>query len=246
MDYNRERIIGIQAAQKLGAVKTVAVIADQHKDFKAIFDTAIAEIGLDAVVTELTQASPIWAHAALVSIPDLGDYREALLKRAGEAPPGVSSPGTETPMEDDSTKAIFAAFSSSSVFESEISAISLKNKMAANCQFTAKWFDGGVVQPTNAYSDWNDWLWSSKLTAGCSQKLTLSEIAAKVPKSPLKNGDLVWIYVWVEAGTDMDGRKLLTSYKFTYQSGIPATADFVASGTTTINTLSVSGVSGQN
>lgn len=241
MDYNRERVTGIKIAQSLGANETVAAIADQQKDFHEIFNIAISEIGLDTVITELMKASPVWAHAALICIPDLGKHREALLKKVAEAPQGTVSPDADTMTVEVNANAVFTL--NTALMGGPISAMNLKNKMAATCQFTAKWYDASKIQPQAAYDNWDDWSWSSKLTAGCSQKMELSDIAKKVPKSPLNNGDVVWIYVWVQSGTDMDGRELLTSYQFTYQSGTPSTVEFVASGTTTINTLSVAGVS---
>ena len=116
--------------------------------------------------------------------------------------------------------------------------MSLHHAMAADCQWTVEWMDGGSQQPTQNYSDWNSWLWSGTLTAGCGSTIKLSDFAAKVPLSPLNNGDTVWIYVWVAGGTDQSGANL-TSYQFTYNSGSTLTAGFVISGTTTINTLSV-------
>ena len=73
--------------------------------------------------------------------------------------------------------------------------------------------DGGAQQPTAKYSDWNKWLWSGTLTAGCGSTIKMSDFAAKVPLSPLNKGDTVWIYVWVAGGTDQNGKNL-TSYQF--------------------------------
>ncbi|WP_040278827.1 hypothetical protein [Psychroserpens damuponensis] len=248
MDYNKERIRGIELAKKLGATKTAEIIADQKKDFQDIFNTAVDELGLEVVTTQLMKASPVWAHAALSCIPELGKQQhDELTQKALESPSGTITPSTEITTELKNETAPSLDFARrANLMGGEISAISLKNKLAANCQFTAMWYDGGEIQPKHNYNDWNNWLWSGTLTAGCGKKMTLNSIAKKVPNAPLNNGDVVWIYVWVAGGTDMDGRKLLTSYQFTYQSGTPATADFVASGTTTINTLSVNGISGLN
>lgn len=119
-----------------------------------------------------------------------------------------------------------------------LSIMKLHNGMAANCQWTVEWMDAGSQQPTQNYPDWNKWLWSGTLTGGCSSTIKLSDFAAKVPLSAMNNGDTVWIYVWVEAGTDQSGADL-TSYQFTYNSGSTLRAEFVMTGTTTINTLSV-------
>ena len=235
--YDRDRVTAIQIAKKLGATKTAAVIEDQTKNFKDIFDVAVPEIGLDRLVAELTQAPPAWAHAALVSIPDLGAHGAALAKRAAEAQDGVISPGAGT------ASATLAAAprkiaAAAALMGGPLSSMTLNNHMAADCKWTMEWFDGSN-QPTAEYSDWNKWKWSGTLTAGCGSTMTVDEVRKQVPNAPLNNGDVIWIYVWVAGGTDKNGKDNLPSFQFTYDSGTPQKAVFGISGTTTINTLSV-------
>jgi len=235
--YDRDRVTGIQIAKRLGATKTAAVIEDQTKNFKDIFDVALTEVGLDRLVAELTQASPAWAHAALLSIPDLGAHRSALLKRAAEAPDAMISPGAGTARaaHPAAPRNLAAA---AGLMGGPLSSMTLNNHMAANCRWTIEWFDG-ENQPAAKYPDWNKWKWSDTLTAGCGSAMSVIDVRNQVPDAPLNNGDVIWIYVWVQAGTDKNGKDNLSSFQFTYDSGSPLRAVFGISGTTTINTLSV-------
>jgi hypothetical protein len=111
--------------------------------------------------------------------------------------------------------------------------------MAADCEWTVKWMNSGKEQPNEHYSDWNTWLWSALLSGGCGSTIDVVDFAKKVPNCTLNKGDVVWIYVWVCAGYDKNGKDNLPSFQFTYDPGSPSTAIFGISGTTTINTLSV-------
>lgn len=236
MDYENDRKQGIEFAKSLGATRTAAAI--RQGGFRDIFDAAVAEIGMDKLVAQIVQGPPVWSHMALLNIPQLGNYTAALTKRAAEASNGAVSPGVGTAPSPTHTASVASVTRAAVVMGGPLSIMSLHNAMAADCQWTVEWMDGGSQQPTQNYSDWNKWLWSGTLTAGCGSTIKLADFAAKVPLSPLNNGDTVWIYVWVAGGTDQSGANL-TSYQFTYNSGSTLTAAFVISGTTTINTLSV-------
>ncbi len=235
--YDRDRVAGAQLAKKLGATKTAAAIEDPTKNFKEIFDVAVGEVGADKVVAALAQASPVWANAALYAIPDLGAGRAALLKRAAEAPDGTISPGSATKRTAQSPVAANVV-AAANLMGGPLSKMTLNNHMAADCKWTMEWFDG-QQQPNQKYPDWNTWKWSDTLTAGCGSTMSVVECAQKVPNSPLNTGDVIWIFVWVAAGSDKNGKDNLTSFQFTYNPGTPTGADFGISGTTTINTLSV-------
>jgi hypothetical protein len=235
--YDRDRVAGIQLAKSLAASKTAAVIEDKAKNFKDIFDTAVAELGVDKLGAALLQAPPAWAHAALLSVPDWGANQQGLVARAGEASDGTVSPaaGSKRVMAAGAPRNLAAA---AALMGGPLSKMTLNNHMAANCQWTIEWFDG-KDQPADKYSDWNKWKWSGTLTAGCGSTMSVIDVRNKVPLSPLNNGDVIWVYVWVEAGTDKNGKDNLPSFQFTYDSGSPQQGIFGISGTTTINTLSV-------
>lgn len=235
MDYANDRAIGIEAAKKLGASRTAAAI--RQGGFQDIFSAAKAEIGIDKLMAEIVKGPPVWSHMALLNIPDLGNYRAALVARAAEAPSGAVSPGVATAPSPTHTAAAGRP-KAAVMMGGPLSIMSLHNAMAANCQWTCEWMDGGAQQPTAKYSDWNTWLWSGTLTGGCGSTIALTDFAKKVPLSPLNKGDTVWIYVWVQAGTDQSGKDM-TSFQFTYDPGSTLTAAFNISGTTTINSLSV-------
>jgi hypothetical protein len=235
--YDRDRVAGAQLAKKLGATKTAATIEDPTKNFKDIFAVAVGELGVDKLVAALANASPVWAHAALHTIPDLGAHNATLLKKVAEAPDGTISPGSTSKR---AAPTPFAAnvVAAAAVMGGPLSKMTLHNHLAADCNWTMEWFDG-AQQPTQHYPDWNKWKWNGTLTAGCSGTMSVADCAKQVPNSPLKSGDVIWIYVFVNGGFDKNGKDDLSSFQFTYDSGNPSGAEFGISGTTTINTLSM-------
>lgn len=235
--YDRDRVAGLQIAKQLNAPKTAAAIEDPSQCFEDIFNVALAEVGCEQLAAVLAEASPIWAHRALLAIPDLGTKYPELLKHAAEAPDGSITPGATTarpaPLDAMQPMALSAG-----LMGGPLSSMRLNNHMAADCQWTIEWFDG-AIQPLKTYPDWNTWTWSGTLTAGKGSEMSVVEVAQKVPNAPLKDGDVVWVYVWVAGGSDKSGKDNLTSFQFTYVSGSPLKATFGISGTTTINSLSV-------
>ena len=83
MNINRfgakQRQIGEQLASQLGANKTLSQIKNQNSGYKEIFNTAVAEVGMDKFVHYVLQNNPIWAHNVLRYVPNLGQYREAII-----------------------------------------------------------------------------------------------------------------------------------------------------------------------
>jgi hypothetical protein len=193
---------------------------------------------LPVLVAHLQKAPPLWSHKALLAIPDLGEYHSAVAQRAAEASDGILTPGGGTARPNLASARPAAASPTAAVWGGPLSAMTLHNAMAATVNCTVEWMDV-EAQPTAKYPDWNNWLWCGDITAGSdSGQMKVADYAAHVPNSPINKGDTVWIYVWVAGGSDLDGSKL-TSYQFTYDPGSTKQAAFVASGTTTINSLSV-------
>lgn len=120
-----------------------------------------------------------------------------------------------------------------------LAAVRLSNHMAADCQWTIEWF-AGAIQPLETYPDWNTWRWSGTLTAGKGREMSVADVARQVPNAPLKDGDVVWVHVWVAGGSDKSGKENLTSFQFTYGSGSPLKGTFGISGTTTTTSNSLS------
>jgi hypothetical protein len=237
MPWDEHRQAGAQAAKNAGAAKTAALIGNGTSTFAEILKTATAEIGVDAVVSQLLAGPAVWAHMALAYIPDLGDRREALLNKASEAPEGVRSPGVPTALVSQAA-APQAQAASATTMGGPLSSMHFYNAMGAITSVTVEWMHG-QIQPTQFYPDWNTWWWHTGITAGCDCDLPINQIQQQVPNAPLSNGDTVWIYVFVDGGTALDGRTALPGYTFTYDSGSTVKASFRAWGITTINHLEV-------
>ena len=232
LDYSRERMTGIRIAKKAGAEETVKLIKDTSKGFADIFAFAAKEIGKQALIKNILDGPPLWSQMALLYLHDFGPAEEALRQRAAEAPAELLRPAAGSVIPVKAKAAV------SGNIMGPLSLMALHNAMAATCEWTVEWMNNGVEQPGTAYPDWNDWLWSEQLTAGCSSgPISLTKFAAKVPKAPLGTGDTVWIYIWVMAGTDRSSKDSL--FQFTYNSGSAKTAYWNISGTTTINQLSL-------
>jgi hypothetical protein len=86
MDQDEQRALGVQIAKQQGADATAQSIADKRQCFADILSAAVAEKGLDVVVTGLLQGPPQWAAEALRHLSDLGPHRDALAARSAEDP----------------------------------------------------------------------------------------------------------------------------------------------------------------
>lgn len=86
MDQGQQRSLGIEIAERAQAGKTAGVIKANKNCFEDILKTALAEIGLDAVVSGILQGPPRWAAETLRYIGYLGPHRDALATRAAADP----------------------------------------------------------------------------------------------------------------------------------------------------------------
>lgn len=86
MDQDEQRSLGVEMAESVNAVKTAEAIRDKRNCFADILNIALAEKGLDAVVSAFLQGPPQWAAEALRHIGDVGPHRDALASRAAEDP----------------------------------------------------------------------------------------------------------------------------------------------------------------
>jgi hypothetical protein len=237
MDYDQQRALAVRLAQAGGAKwqKTQATLANDNSCFSDIVKTAVAEVGVDALVSQILQGPPQWAYNTLRLVPNLGSHRDALFQKAAEEPewalhalrfvPDLGSHGN--------TLAQKAGTLAQSIV-GPIVAMTLKNSGSYVCQWTLKWTNAGKTQPAAGYPNWGDWYWSGRLDVGGSQSIDLSAFAKD--KAPLQAGNVVWMYVWVQAGDDME-----SPVQFTYDPASPVTANFVSSGCTKSDDLGYRG-----
>lgn len=235
-DYAEFRKIALQIAIKAGGEKTVEVIKNPRNGFGEILAAAEKELGKEVLIKHILEGPPLWSHMALIHLSDLGNDEKLLLNRADELPAEMKLPEKDTVNALDATSETLLAPIGGSA--QPLSQMYLWNAMAATVQWTVNWTDGGVEQPKSSYPNWGDWWWSGNITAGCgSGPVSLATIAQKVPNATLKDGDTVWIYVWVAGGSDLNGKT--SPFQFTYSSGSTMCAYWNANGTTTINHLSL-------
>ena len=85
MNTQNQRLEAAKLARQLDAPKTLAVLNDETKNspIDAILKTAVDEVGLDKLISVILESDyPFWALGALRYIPNLGEYEEALRKKA--------------------------------------------------------------------------------------------------------------------------------------------------------------------
>ncbi|MSQ48583.1 MAG: hypothetical protein EXR78_09430 [Deltaproteobacteria bacterium] len=230
MKYDEQRRLGIELAKAAGLPKTQGTIESESCCFDDILKTALAEGGTDALVSYVLQGPPEWAYQTLRYVP-VGAHREALLAKAAEAPEWALRAFHFAQVRSQRS----ALLKSAGMQElTTISGMSLFNDGGYVAQWTLNWIHGGSQQPNQNYGNWNDWKWSDRLNLGQgSGRIDLTKFV--LPKAPLASGDECWMYVWVQAGNDMQ------SMHFIYDPQVSTTANYVCSGTTTSEHLGLQG-----
>lgn len=226
MNLDKQREHGIKLATDFGAAKTLAALNDKDVCFKDILPIAASEIGMDKFVSVILQNDPIWSAKALAFVPDLGDYRDQLLKRAAEdqtAALDALRNGGELGGHQGLLESALGSFANTL---GDIAGFVLLDQGGYNCAFTMYWSNNGVNYP----ADKSNPVWSDKIMLGQSTNKKCTDFATD--KSPLQAGNEVWMYMWVQAGKDIE-----SPLHFTYNPNTANYAYFTCSGTTTIDNL---------
>ncbi|MCP4045424.1 MAG: hypothetical protein GY732_05485 [Gammaproteobacteria bacterium] len=234
MNVEQQRRAGLRLAVAAGAEKTQAAIKDESSCYDDILKAAISDAGLGTVVAKVLESNPEWASQMLQHIPDLGEYRDDLVKKAATSPSAALNALRSAPNLCGLQQGLILAAGSAAVSQGNISAIHLKDSAGFDCQFTMYWINNGQTQPAHSYPNTSDWKWSSVLLLGQSQTMACRNFALN--DAPLEAGDEVWIYVDIKSGNKHNESLL----RFTYDPTTVNCAVFAISGTTTDNTLGFS------
>ncbi len=238
MQYDKQRRAGVRAAVSEHADNTLRQIRDQNSCYKDILTTARQEVGLDKLVDHILRNDPEWAYQALRSLDDLGDYRDPLIEKAAEDEEWALHTLRFVP-EIEAHKDFLTAKAGNSVGPiADIAGFNLLDQGWYNCAFTMFWVNNGQPQPQTAVprSNWGSWKWSSTMSGGGSgetQQCTYFELE----NAPLQAGNEVWMYMWVQAGDDIE-----SPFRFTYNPNTADIAYFSATGSTKSTRLSLSNV----
>lgn len=232
MDAKMQRRLGARLAGQIKAVNTQCVIGKADSGYKDILDAAAAELSLDDLVTHVLQGPAEWAYQALRHVPNLSpQHREALIHKASEEPLAAVYTLRFVPDLGTQRDAVAQAAGSFAQSLGNISGFYLNNKGSYNCEFTMYWTDGGKTQPA-AGTPGGGWKWSSRLMVGMDD--TLGCLQFKLADSPLQAGDEVWMYMWVQAGQDIE-----SPLRFTYDPSTSNHAYFTSSGCTQSDSLAL-------
>jgi hypothetical protein len=232
MNPEEQRKVGLRLAKAAGATNTQAAIMNDDFCYEDILKTAADEVGVDSLVSNVLQGDPLWAYHTLRHVPGLGAGRDRLLEKAAETPEVAAYTVRYVPDLGSQREAITEAAKPYAISIGNISAMYLLDQGGFNCAFTMLWTNNGQSEPKKGA----DKKWSPTLLLGQSAKEKCSFFA--LPDSPLEPGNEVWMYAWVQAGTDND-----SLLRFTYDPNVTTTAEFTISGTTTINRLGFNGFS---
>lgn len=213
MKTDEQRGLGLKLAKALGATKTQESIKNANSNFETILKTASTEMSLDRLVSKVLEGPAEWAYQTLRNVPNLSnDNRDALIRKAAEEP--LSAVHTLRFVNDlgSHRNALSQKAGALAVTQGDISGFYLNNKGSYNCEFTMYWSNAGQTQPAKG-SQSRDWVWSKKLMVGQDTQVVCSDFALPVPgktypdpqpNSPLAAGNEVWMYLWVQAGTDIE------------------------------------------
>jgi hypothetical protein len=236
MKTDEQRGLGLKLAKSLGAIKTQQTLKDAKSNFETILKTASTEIGLDKFIANVLEGPPEWAYHTLRHIPNLDNkHRDLLIRKTAEEP--VTAVHTLRFINDIGAhhNTLIQKAGALAQTQGDISGFYLNNKGSYNCEFTMYWSNAGKTQPQDG-SQSRDWVWSSKLMVGQATQLVCSDFALPVPgktypdpqpNSPLAPGNEVWMYLWVQAGSDIE-----SPLHFTYNPNTPNYACFTSSGCT--------------
>ncbi len=229
MNTEEQRRLGASLAAAAKADKTRIVIADPSSDYRKILGTAALELGLDELVKTVLQGPPEWAYQALQSITTLNEgQRSALLEKAASDATSALRLlrfGPDLGPHRDSVARAAGMLASS---QGQISGFHLNNKGSYNCAFTMSWVNGGKSQPPSGTAQ----KWSSTLMVGQDTKMACADFASA--DAPLQDGNEVWMFLWVQAGQDIE-----SPLRFTYNSNTPNYAYFTSSGCTQSDSLAL-------
>ncbi|TXC69790.1 hypothetical protein FSB78_01575 [Sphingomonas ginsenosidivorax] len=232
MDILAQRELGMKLAQNYGADALQGVIGDRTADYSAIFAAAGRYLRSGEVIDAVLAGPPEWAFYALTNIPNIDPAdRARLVAKAQEDPFTAANTLRGVRGIDAHAEALTQAAGSYASSQGTISGFYLNNKGSYNCEFTMYWVDNGQVQPKKGSTP-DKWVWSSKLMVGQDEKKACVDFA--LSGSPLKEGDTVWMYLWVQAGQDIE-----SPLRFVYSSAVADYAWFTSSGCTQSDSLAL-------
>lgn len=226
MNLEEQREHGIKLATDLGASKTLAALNDKDVCFKDILPIAASEVGIEKFVSVITQNDPTWAAKALAFVPDLGNYRAELIKKAAEDQTAALDALRNGGDLGEHRELLADTAGNLATTTGDIAGFVLLDQGGYNCAFTMYWSNNGVSYPT----DKSNPVWSDTIMLGQSTNKKCTDFATD--KSPLAAGNEVWMYMWVQAGKDIE-----SPIHFTYNPNTANYAYFTCSGTTTIDNL---------
>lgn len=231
MNLNKERLAGAKAARSAKAKRTLKILKNGNGDFEKILHSAVDEAGLDALVTYCLQGTPKLAYETLRHISDLGPYRNELIQKAAESPEMAALTLRNIPNLGNNQDLLRKNSTEFATTMGEISGFNLYNQGGYIAYFTMYWVDNGIQYPIKDAKK----TWSGKILLGQNETKSCNYFPTE--KEPLVTGNEVWMYLYVQAGCDVE-----TPFRFTYNPNSAKLAYFTCAGTTTGATLSLTKV----
>ncbi len=239
MNFDEQRKLALKMAKEAGAEKTLEAIKNTDSCYADILKAAAEEGGLNKLVPYILQGDPSWAYNTLINVPNLGNYRDELIKKASETPETalhtlrfVNDLGNHQEM-------VASAAGSLADTQGSISGFDVWDQAGYNLAFTMYWTNNGVTNPSKippSNDATHNWHWSEEVPLGQTSSSYCKDFA--LSNVPLVPGNQVWIYLYVRAGYNV-----MSPFIFTYDPNTAKRAKFTASGTTTSPSLGYTGIS---
>lgn len=237
MNVDDQRKLAFRLAKQAGALKTLETIKDPKACYETILKTAASEGGVDRLIDAVLQNDPWWAYKMLTFFPDLGEKREALLKKAAEDPQSaLHAYRFVSGLDAGHQEMLQAASAGLDAPVATIYGYEMDQTGPYSSYFGVKWIHNGVVYPSNDV--WNDkWDFDGSFSQGQYHKMNPDDFAGSLGL-PISDGDVMWPCMHAMAGQSMESATRFIYRMFTTSV---TRAQFVAGGTVDSITLDYKG-----
>lgn len=233
MKIDEQRELAIKLLTKAEAPKTLAAINGKTECYEDIMKTAVSELGLETFTSIILQNDPLWAAKAVQYVPNLGGFRDELIKKAAETPESALHALRFAGDLGDNNKLIETSAGDLAASQGEISSFSIFNGGGFNAAFTIYWIDNNTDYPIpRPPADGNgDGRWTDEIMHNNSVNFFPADMAAaynKISPSPLAAGDPVWFYMYARGSAN--NKWHADPNIFTFSPGSNKAANFVIGG----------------
>lgn len=207
MNLDEQRRLGMKLAVDADAKETLAAIKDTGKCFEDILKTAAAELGIEKFTSIIQQNDPLWAAKAIRYIPDLGDFRADLIKKAAETQDSALQALRFGGDLGDQKQLITQSAGEFAATLGEISSFEIFNGGGFNSNFTIYWVHENTNYPIPQppADDNGDGRWAGETMHNNTVDFNIANMVAaynKLSPSPIAVGDPVQFFMYARGSAN--------------------------------------------